>query len=159
MSRRTKDLAERLEMFNKGVVEFVENCTEEDWRKVCGWEEWTVGVVARHIGAGHYDIVGLAKMIVNGEKLPELTRGQINLMANQHARDHADCTRAEVGEILRGSGKTLIDFVHGLDDAQLDRTGYLGAIGGEISTEQLIERVILQSGGEHFAHMKAAATA
>jgi hypothetical protein len=116
-----------------------------------------VGVVARHIGAGHYEAISFARMIINGEKLPELTMDQVIQIANQHAREHADCTKAEVLDILRKNGATLLEFVAGLDDSKLDRSGYLAVMSGEINTQQFIENVILQSGGEHFANMKAAA--
>ena len=78
MSQRTENLAERLRTFNTQVITFVENCTQENWRKICAREDWTVGVTARHIGAGHYDIIGLAKMIVNEETLP----GRLDLWQN-----------------------------------------------------------------------------
>ena len=159
MTVRAKDLAERLRVFNDEVISFVENCTDEDWRKVCAWEEWTVGVTARHIGAGHFDIIGLVKMIVDGEKLPELTGEQITEMANEHAREHADCTKAEVLEVLRKHGEAFAGFVAALNDTEFDRTGYLTMVGGEVSAQQIIENVILHSGGKHFANMKAATSA
>jgi len=158
MSERARSLADRLEAFNRDVITFVEHLTEEQWRKVCAWEQWGVGVTARHVGSGHYEgAVWLTRMIVNGEKLPELTGEQINHMANQHASEHADCTKAEVLEILRKNGDMLVAFADGLGEADLDRTGYLAAIGKELSAQQLLEILVLQSGGEHFANLKAAA--
>ena len=160
MSERARNLAERLEAFNREVITFVGHLTEEQWRKVCAWEDWGVGVTARHIGAGHYEgTVWLTKLIIDGEKLPELTREQIDEMANQHAREHANCTKAEVLELFRKDGEMLVAFAAGLGDAELDRTGYLAAIGREVSAQQLLETVVLQSGGEHFANLKAAAAA
>jgi hypothetical protein len=155
MSQRAKDLSERIRDFNNEVKTFVDKCSEKDWRKVCK-EEWTVGVVAHHIGAGHFEIIDLVKMIINGEKLPELTPDQITQMANQHAEDHADCTKEEVRGLLKKNGDTLIGFVQGLDDAQLDRTGSMSMMGGEVTAQRFIENVILKSGGQHFANMKAA---
>ena len=91
MSERARNLAERLEAFNREVITFVGHLTEEQWRKVCAWEDWGVGITARHIVAGHYEgSVWLTKLIIDGEKLPELTREQIDEMANQHAREHGN---------------------------------------------------------------------
>lgn len=157
MSRRSQDLAERLRAFNDEIIEFVENCSDENWRKVCPWEQWTVGVAARHIGAGHYSAIGLAKMILDGEKLPELTMRQIADMANRHALEHADCSRPEVLDILRKEGRAAAQFVAGLDDSELDKTGYLSVTGKNITVERFIESVILESGNQHFENMKAAA--
>lgn len=159
MSKGSLELAERVEAFNQEVISFVENASETDWNKLCAWEEWTVGVVARHIGAGHYGVVALVQMIVDGKKLPELTMDQIVEMANQHAREHANCTKQEVLAVLRENGKALVEFVAGLDETQLARTAEFALFGKEVSAQQFIENVILQSGGEHFAHMKTAASA
>jgi hypothetical protein len=41
-------------------------------------------------------------------------------------------------------------------DAELDRTGYVALAGVETTAQQFLEAVILTSGGEHFANMKAA---
>jgi len=154
MKQRAINIAERITAFNDTVISFVENCDDQDWRKVCTSEDWTVGVVARHIGAGHYGIVEMVKMIVNGEKLPDLTMDDIIQMANEHAREHAECTRDEVQSILRENGKILTRDLAGLDDTELDRSGYFAATGGEVTAEQLVEFVIFQSANEHFDSIK-----
>jgi hypothetical protein len=64
--------------------------------------------------------------------------------------------KEEVLGVLRCNGKALVDYVAGLSDAELDRTGHPALAGGEVTAQQLMEMVILQSGGEHLAHMKAA---
>jgi hypothetical protein len=156
MSERVKTLAGRLRGFSDDVIAFVEGCSEKNWKKTCTNEEWPVGVTARHIGAAHFEAVELVRMIVKGEKLPEFTMDQLIEMANKHARQHAACTREEVLGLLRRNGAALVDYVAGLSDAELDRTGHLTLAGGKLSAQQLIEAVILRSGGEHFASMKAA---
>ena len=113
-----------------------------------------MGVTARHVGAGHFDVVGITKMLVEGRKLPELTLDQINEMANQHAREHADCSKDEVLSILRSKGADLADFLAGLSDEELDRSGYFAAMKADITTRRWIEFVIFQSAAEHFAHIK-----
>jgi len=156
MNEKAKALARRLHAFSNDIITFVEGCSETNWKKTCEKEEWPVGVTARHIGAAHFEAVGLARMIVNGEALLEFTMDQLVAMANEHARQHAGCTREEVLGLLRRNGTALVDYVAGLSDAELDRTGHLALAGGKLSAQQLIEAVILTSGGEHFDSMKAA---
>jgi hypothetical protein len=156
MSERVKKFAERLRAFTDEVIAFVEGCSEKNWKKVCTTEQWPVGVTARHIGAGHFEAVALVRMLVKGEKLPEITMDQLVGMANEHARQHTECTQEDVLGVLRRNGAALVDYAAGLSDAELDRTGHLALAGGELSAQQLIEAVILKSGGEHFANMKAA---
>ncbi|MFZ2445477.1 MAG: hypothetical protein WAW37_03895 [Syntrophobacteraceae bacterium] len=156
MNVRAKDLAERLGKFNDEIIAFVENCGEDDWGKMLAWEQWPVGVAVRHIGAGHYEAAALAGMIVRGEKLPEITGKQIVEMANQHAREHAGCTREEVLDVLRKNGRDMVGFVAGLDDSDLDRTGYLLMMDKDITAGEFIETVVLLSGGEHFNNIRVA---
>ena len=156
MSQRAKDLAKQLEILNSEIIAFVDDCSDADWRKICTWEDWTVGVTARHIGSGHYRAIGLAKMIIKGEELPDITYEQIKEGGNRHAQKHADCTRDEVLEVLRKNGADTADFIAALSDDELDRTGHLAVVGGAITTQQYIEYVILKDCGKHLANMKTA---
>lgn len=154
MSQRAKELAERFRVFNNEVISFVENCSDRDWRKVCSGEEWTVAVVAHHLAAGHYGALDLAKMIVAGEPLPQLSMDVIDQMNAQHAQEHANCTQSEVLGILREQGPAIADYVSGLNEADLDRTGHLALAGGDISTQQFIENIIINSGTGHLVSMR-----
>jgi hypothetical protein len=71
---------------------------------VCPGENWPVGVVARHVAAGHYRVLGLAKMIVEGRQMPDISRDGIDQANAQHAEKHAGCTKDEV---LRCCEKTV----------------------------------------------------
>lgn len=156
MSKISYSLAEQVQAFNEQVIQFVQDLPDDAWNLRCRKEDWTVGVVARHIGAGHYGIGNMVKKIVAGEPLPEIGWDQIVQMANQHASDHADCNRTEVLAILRESGVELTDYLRSLNEAQLAQTGHLSAMGGNVSARQLVEMVILKSAGEHFQSMKNA---
>jgi len=155
MSQRTKELVARFTGFNNEFIAFVDNCSDEDWRKVCSGEGWTVGVVAHHVAAGHFGAIDFVRMIVAGEAIPEITMEAIDQMNAQHAKEHTNCTREEVLALLRKNGSAFAGYLEGLSEADLGLTGYLAAIGGDVSAQQLIEMVILQSGGEHLDSMKA----
>ncbi len=155
MSQRATELAERFASFNSEVIAFVENCSDADWRKVCSDEQWTVGVAARHIAAGHYSALDFVKMIVAGETLPNLSMDAMDQMNAQHAEEHAHCTKTEVLDLLHENGSAFASYVAGLSDVDLDRTGHLSVIGGDISTQKFIEMVIFASAGEHLASMRS----
>ena len=156
MSQRAKDLARRVESFKDEVIAFVETLSEEEWRAQCEWEEWTAGVTARHIGAGHFGIFGMCGMVLEGKELPQLTFEEINAMSDKDSRAHADTTTSETLETLRKNGAELCAFVAGLSDDQLDRIGSMPAFGGEASVNQVIEFVNFQSAREHLDSMKKA---
>ncbi len=155
MSAKANELAKRVRGFTNDVYSFVEKISKDDWKKKCS-EDWSVGVTARHIGAGHFDTVDLTGMIVNEKKLPEITEEQIVEMANQHAREHADCTKDEVLDILKTKGGEMADFVAGLSDEELERSAYFSVMNTDLTARQWVEAVILQSANEHFDSIKKA---
>jgi hypothetical protein len=157
MGQRAKELSERFMSFYNEVIAFVEKCSDENWEKVTSGEKWPVGVVARHIAAGHYGAFDIAKMIVDGKQLPELTMEAIDQGNAQHAKKHANCTKDEVLGILREKGSSIAEYVAGLDDADLDRTSNLALVGGTISAQQFLENIIIHSGTEHLTNMKSTA--
>ena len=156
MGKRTIDLAERFKALNDEMIAFVEACPDEKWRKACPGEGWPVGVVIRHVAASHFGALGLVKMIVAGEKLPDLTGDAIDRMNLKHADKHRDCTRDEVLKSLREIGGSAVGYLAELGDADLDRIGHIAVAGGDLTVEQIIENIILLSAGEHLDHAKAA---
>jgi GTP cyclohydrolase II len=152
---RSKKLADRLNRFNEELIAFVESCTDEDWRKI-GAEQWPIGVTARHIATAHYSAVAAAKRVLKGEQLPVITMEQVTENANRHAREHSECTKSEVLDLLRQNGRKIVEFAADLQDAGLNKTGYVPVFGAEMSVERLLESAILQAANEHFKNIKAA---
>ncbi len=156
MNQKVKKLVEKFTIFNNEMLTIVQSCSNKDWQKVCEGEQWTVGVVAHHVAAGHYSSLDLVKMIVAGETLPPLTMDTVDRMNVTHAQEHADCTRAEVLSLLRKNGAAFANYLEGLSEADLARTGYLAAIDGDVSAQQFVEMIILHSAGDHLTNIKTA---
>ena len=155
MTSRAQDLADKIEAFNRDVINCVRDCTEADWVKTCAAEDWPLGVVARHLGDGHYRVGELARLIIKGEALPEWTMEEIVQMGNDHARQHAACTKEEVLSILEKNGRALTEYVAALSEDDLDARGTLALLGGDISAQQILEMLVLHSGGDHLKSMRA----
>ncbi len=154
MTSKAQALADQFRAYNDQLIDFVERVPDTKWNKKCRGEEWTVGVVARHIGAGHYGSIQLAKMIISGAPLPSFTREQINELGNAHAAKHADCSKEEVLSILEKKGRALEAYVAGLSDADLACSADLEAFGGSTTVKQLLKAIILHSAGEHLESMR-----
>jgi len=153
---RAEGLIERFKAFNDEFVAFVENCSNEDWQKICSGEQWSVGVVARHVASGHYRALKLAKMIVDGNELPNITEDVIDDSNARHAEKHADCTKDEVLRIIHEKGSWVTEYLGELSDSDLERTAHIGLGDSDVSAYQFIESSILYQAKEHLANMKAA---
>lgn len=156
MSQRADNIANRVQSFSDEVVAYVERLSDEDWTITCDAEQWTVGVTAHHIGAGHLAIFNMAAMITKGEALPQLTMDEIHAMSNDQARKNAQCTKDQALEQLRTNGARMAAFIRDLGDADLDRKGSMPAFGGDVTTEQLIGYVLFESAAQHFESLKSA---
>lgn len=156
MSQRAKELSKRIESFRDNVIAYVDALSGEECNTDCDWEQWSAGVTARHIGAGHFRIFELLEMIIQGKELPQLTTDQINASSDKDSREHADCTKAEALDALRENGAEFAEFVAGLSDDELERKGSMPAFGGEVTVNQIIEYVIFQSAQEHLDSIKTA---
>ena len=152
---RARQLADRLQAFNDEVMRIARGLGPEQWTRICR-EDWPVGVTARHIAVGHYDIIEFVRMIVRDNRLPDFSEEEVRQAANEHARKHADCTQQEVLNLLRENAAALIDFVSGLRDDELVQRAYLSLAGQNVSAENFIREVVLNSGGEHLESIKAA---
>ncbi len=154
MSSQAKKLTERFKAFNNEMIAFVEKCSDEAWKKICPGEKLPIGVVASHVAKRHYGAIDWAKMIVAGEKLPEITKEANEQVNAELAEEHKNCTKGEVLGFLYDDGTTVADYLNGLEDSDLDRIGYFALAGGEISTKQCVEKIILQRGSDHLSSMK-----
>ena len=151
-----KALKDSFETLNNDLMAFVESCTDEEWKTACPGETWPVGIVARHVADGHYSLLAFMQMIVAGQKLPEMSMDAIDAMNEKHAADHAGCTRDEVLGMLKHNGTKIADYVAGLSDDDLNRTTYFSLAGGDISTAQVMENVLISGCTEHLENMKKA---
>jgi uncharacterized damage-inducible protein DinB len=154
MATQAQELAQQLKAFNEEMIAFVKAVSEADWRKTSDSEQWSIGLVARHVGAGHYAILELAKMMVAGTPVPGFTQEQIAQANKSHADKHANCTREEVLSILEAKGRKLVAFVSGLSDEDLAKQANIPDFGGDISVRQMLKATLLKSGGEHLESMR-----
>lgn len=154
MSERAKALADQFDQANGDLIRTVEKSSEAQWKATCAGEKWPVGVTAHHVAGGHETIAGIVQQIATGQPLPNITMEMIDQNNAQHAEQFKNCTREETAALLRSTGAKASATVRGLSDAQLARTARL--MGGEMSAQQFIERVLLGHLASHGASIRAA---
>jgi hypothetical protein len=154
VSTHAQELARQLKAFHDRFMSLVASADDEAWRRPCDSEKWSVGVVARHVGATHYRIVELAKMMVAGLPLPDVQESAILARNEAQASKHAACTQAEVSAILESNGRAMVEYIAGLSDADLARSADLPAFGGKITVRRLLEAIVLQSAGGHLESLQ-----
>lgn len=149
-----QSLAKRFQSFNQTLITFVEQCPASAWRKVTQSEGWPVGVTGHHVGTVHYPVLGWVQMIVEGKPTPTITMADVDQMNLQHVKDHANCTPAEVAELLRSEGDKAVAYLNTINDADLKREAYLRIFDTTMSAGQLFEVVMISEAEKHLVSMR-----
>jgi hypothetical protein len=155
MGARADALAKQFEATSQALTDAVARLTDADWRKTTAAEKWSVGVVAHHVARGHAAIGGLVKAVASGQAVPHLTMAMIHEQNAQHAREHANCTKADTLELHKKNAAAAAALVRGLSDADLDRSGTVLAEMPPMTAQQVVERVLINHVNEHLGSIRA----
>ena len=96
------------------------------------------------------------QLIVDGQPLPGVTMDEVNQANDQHAREHVNCTKAEVIELLRSNAAKTLDTWTSLSDEDLERQSYFKLFDTDISAGDLFTALLIDIPTGHFESMKAA---
>jgi hypothetical protein len=157
MAGQGEALAKQFERMNDDIVALVSSLSDEQWRKVCTAEGWTVGVTAHHAAGSYAPIAGMVQTIATRGPAPSITPQLLNQLNAQHAQEFAGVTREQTVDALRQGGAQAAAILRGLSDEQLQQKAEL--FGNTISAEQLAQNTLMGHAQEHVSSIKAALAA
>jgi hypothetical protein len=155
MSARAEALAKQFESKAAELAAVIEKLSDADWKKVTAAEKWSVGVTAHHVAGAHEPISNIVKTVASGQSLPNFTMDMLNASNAQHAKDFANCTKAETLDLHRRGVTKASAVVRGLSDAELDKTGTVLAGMPAMSAQQAIEAILVNHIQEHMGSIQA----
>jgi uncharacterized damage-inducible protein DinB len=157
MSERAESLAEQFEAVNGELIAAVEAASDEDWKRTCQGEGWSVAVTAHHIASSNNAVAGFVQAIATGQQIPPITMEMIDQGNAQHALEYANCSREETLELLRDGGAQTVKRLRGLSDEQLDRTAVFAAMdNAELSAQQFAEMILIGHSKQHLQSIRDA---
>ena len=139
MGAKTGALATQLEAKARDAVATLEKLGDADWKKVTAAEKWTVAATAHHLAGGLEAVSGIVTGLVAGA---------------QHAKEHANCTKAETVALLQKGAATASAMLRGLSDDQLAKSGTVFSDAPPMTAEQLIMRGLLSHIDEHIGSIR-----
>lgn len=155
MGTKGEQYAKQFEAKADGATALLEKLTDADWKKVTSAEKWSVGVTAHHAAGALEPIAGFVKTLGEGKPMPHLTAAMLEEMNAKHAVEFASCNKAETLALHRKGVAAASAIVRGLSDADLDRSGSVLAGMPAMSTQQLIENVLIGHVQEHLSSIRA----
>ena len=156
MGARAEALAKQFEASSQSLTDLITGLSDADWRKTtASAEKWPVAVVAHHVAGAHAPISNLVKAVASGQSVPNLTMAMIDEGNAQHAREFANCTKAETLELHKKGAAAAASAVRGLSDADLDKSGTVLTGMPAMTAQQVIEGILINHVNEHVGSIRA----
>jgi hypothetical protein len=96
----------------------------------------------------------MIRAVVAGQAPGNLTMALFDEMNARHAREFADCTRAETIALHRNGSATAAATIRGLSDAELATSGTVLKDMPPMSAEQLIAGALLGHIDQHYGSIR-----
>ena len=122
MVAKSEVLARQFEAKLQEAMATLEKLGDKDWRKATEAEKWSVGVTAHHLASTLEPISEMVEAVATG-KSKESTMEMIDQLNAKHAKDYANCTKAETIELLKKGAAVAVAVIRGLSDDQLAKSG------------------------------------
>ncbi len=122
MSKRTEDLAARLEQGVAQLVTYAESLTAQEWALPIAQEGRSVGVLVHHVATMFPVEMHLAQAIAKGQAVTGLTWDMVAEMNATHATEHAEPERTATLTLLGQNSAAAAAAIQAMTDAQLDTT-------------------------------------
>jgi Mycothiol maleylpyruvate isomerase N-terminal domain len=147
MGAKSETLAKQFEAKVQETVAVLGGLSDTDWKKVTKAEKWTVGVTAHHLAGALEAVAGLASAVASGQSVgvvfrerfgENFTSARLDEMNAAHAKESANCTRAETIALLEKGAAAAAGVVRGLSDDQLAKGGAVFVDVPPMTVEQLV---------------------
>ena len=154
MGARAESLAKQYEAKAAEMTATITKLSDADWKKTTAAEKWPVGVTAHHVAGAHEPIAGIAKTIASGQSLPNFTMAMLDELNAKHAQDFAGCTKAETLALHEKGVAAAAAIVRGFSDAQLDQSGTVLAGMPPMTTQQVVENILISHIDDHMGSIR-----
>lgn len=143
MSPHAEALAHRFEETNADFMRFVTGLTDGEWSRHCPNEERTVASLAAHVAGAYLFEMRAFQGIADDQPLPVVQKEWLDRVNAENGAKNARVERDEVLRSLEENAAKAADWVRGLKDEQLERTGAYIDWVPPMSLERWIERVLI----------------
>jgi len=157
MSKRSFELARRLELGAVALEAFASSLTEFEWQSRVPGDGRKIGVVVHHVATVYPIEIQLAQTLAKGEAVEGLTMDVINKMNADHAKKFDGVTKEETIQLLKENSAAAASAIRALNDADLDRAVPVSLYANAILTCQFVlEDHAVRHSFHHLGRIRAA---
>jgi len=156
MSKRSEELARRLELGARALEDFASSLTELEWQSRVA-DGRKIGVVVHHVASVYPIEVQLAQTLAAGKPIEGVTGHVIDTMNAAHAKEFDAVTKAETLELLRRNSSAAAAAVRALTDEQLDTAAPVSLnANAPLTCQFMVEDHAVRHSYHHLAKIRAA---
>jgi len=154
MGARAESLAKQFEAKAAELTAVIKGLSDADWKKTTEAEKWSVGVTAHHVAGSHEGILGIVKTLAAGQSIPNFTMDMLHEMNAKHAKEQANCSKAETLALHEKNAAAATAAVRALSDAELDQKGTVLAGMPAMTTQQVVENILINHIADHMGSIR-----
>jgi len=157
MSKRSYELARRLELGAVALEAFASSLTEFEWQSRVPGDGRKIGVVVHHVASVYPVEIELAQAVAKGKAVEGLTMDVINKMNAEHAKKFDGVTKEETVALLKQNSSAAATAIRSFTDGELDEAAPVSLYANAILTCQFIlEDHAVRHSYHHLGRIRAA---
>lgn len=157
MSKRSEELARRLEQGAAALAAFANTLSDDEWQARVPHDGRKIGVTVHHV-ANMYPIeIQLTQLLATGKPIEGVTHEVVADINAKHAVEFDGVTREQALELLRKNSAAAAAAIRSLSDADLDQAATVSYYSSTapLTCQFWVEDHPMRHSFHHLAKMKA----
>jgi hypothetical protein len=157
MSKRSYELARRLELGALALEAFASSLTEFEWQSRVPGDGRKIGVVVHHVASMYPLEIQLAQSLAKGQAIEGVTGEVVNKMNAAHAKEFDGVSKEVALELLRRNSAAAAAAIRVLSDEELDQAAPVSLnASAPLTCQFLLEDHAVRHSYHHLARIRAA---
>ncbi len=157
MSKRSYELARRLELGAIALEALANSLTEFEWQSRVPGDGRKIGVIIHHVASVYPIEIQLAQTLGSGQSIEGVTPDVVNKMNAEHAKKFDGVTKEETIELLVQNSTAAAVAIRALTDAELDQAASVSLNShAPLTCQFLLEDHAVRHSYHHLARIRAA---
>lgn len=157
MSKRSYELARRLELGALALEAFASSLTEFEWQSRVPGDGRKIGVVVHHVASMYPIEIQFVQTLAKGEAIEGVTLDVVNKINADHAKKFDGVTKEEAIELLKQNSAAAANAIRALSDEELDQAAPVSLnSNAPLTCQFFVEDHPVRHSYHHLARIRAA---
>lgn len=157
MSKRSYELARRLELGALALEAFAGSLTEAEWQSRIPGDGRKIGVVVHHVASVYPIEIELAQALAKGHAIVDVTWEVVNQMNAAHAKQFDAVTKEETIALLKKNAAVAAAAIRAFSDEELDSAAPVSLnANAPLTCQFIVEDHAVRHSYHHLARIRAA---